>query len=268
MTIPTLIYHYTNIEALISGIFNLRKKDSESDDEICLWATHCEYLNDTIDSYLGDILLHSNQEIKNILNLDLKSVFDEFKSSYIVSFSESKDCLPMWNMYGKNGKGIKLGFDFEKIICNPKYVDNFHHCVYENTIGYENYFNMIIEKAKKIYEEGLPDGMNENRISKDAFIYGLIHGFARHIKSQSYEHEKEWRIQIPAYKINTPIEFRYCSGALIPFTRQFFPKDTLKEIWIGPTNDMVRTEKSIKLYLESIGFDKVEIKKSNIPFRN
>lgn len=268
MIIPNLIYHYTNIEALISGIFNLKTVDSEKDNDICLWATHCEYLNDTIDSYLGDILLHNNQEIKNILKLDLKSVVDEFKSSYIISFSESKDCLPMWNMYGKNGKGIKLGFDFNKIICNPKYVDNFHYCVYENTESYENYCNMIIRKSKKIYEEGLPDGMDENRMSKDAFIYGLIHAFASHIKSQSYEHEKEWRIQIPAYEINTPIEFRYCSGVLIPFTRQFFPKDSLKEIWIGPTNDMVRTEKSIKLFLDSIGFDKVDIKKSNIPFRN
>lgn len=267
MTIPKLIYHYTNIEALISGIFNLKKFDSETEYDICLWATHCEYLNDTIDSYLGDILLHNNQEIKNLLKLDLRSVIDEFKSSYIISFSESRDCLPMWNMYGKNGQGIKLGFDFEKIICNSKYVDYFHQCVYENTASFQIYCDMIVRSAKKIYEEGLPDGMNENLVSKDAFIYGIIHAFARRIKSQSFEHEKEWRIHIPAYKLITPIEFRYSSGVLIPFTKQFFPKDALKEIWIGPTNDLIRTEKSIKLYLDSIGFDKVDIKKSNIPFR-
>ncbi len=268
MTIPKLVYHYTNIEALISGIFNLKKNDSEKDNEICLWATHCEYLNDPIDSYLGDILLHNNQEIKNILKHDLNFVLDVLKSSYIISFSESKDCLPMWNMYGKNGKGIKLGFDFEKIICNPKYVDNFHYCVYENTERYEDYFNMIIRKAKKIFKEGLPDCVKEKKMSKDAFIYGLIHAFACQIKSHSFEHEKEWRIQIPAYKINTPIEFRYCSGILTPFTRQFFPKDSLKEIWIGPTNDMERTEKAIKMYLDSIGFNNIEINKSNVPFRN
>lgn len=268
MTIPKLIYHYTNIEALINGIFNLNTVDSEKENDICLWATNCEYLNDPIDSYLGDILMHNNQEIKSFLKLDLKSLIDEFKSSYIISFSESKDCLPMWNMYGKNGKGIKLGFDFEKVICNRKYVDNFHKCVYENTDSYQNYCSMIIRKVKKIYDEGLPDGIDDGELSKDAFIYGLIHAFAIYIKSKSYEHEKEWRINIPTYKIDTPIEFRYCSGILIPFTRLYFPKDTLKEIWIGPTNDMVRTEKSIKLYLESIGFDNVEIKKSNIPFRN
>lgn len=268
MAIPKLIYHYTNIEALIGGIFNLKTVNSKQGNEICLWATHCEYLNDTIDTYLGDILLYNKEEIRGMLKLDLKSDFDDLKSSYIISFSESKDSLPMWNMYGKNGKGIKLGFDFNKIICNSKYVDNFHKCVYENTELYEDYCTMVIRKTKKIFEEGLPKGGVGNKNSKDAFIYGLIHAFARHIKSQSYEHEKEWRIQIPAYNIKTPIEFRYCSGVLIPYSRQFFPKDSLKEIWIGPTNDMERTEKSIKLYLDSIGFDKVDIKKSNIPFRN
>jgi len=268
MSIPKLIYHYTNLESLISGIFNQKKDESDKDNEICLWATHCEYLNDTIDSYLGDILLHNNQEIKNMLKLDLKSVIDDFKSSYIISFSESKDCLPMWNMYGKNGKGVMLGFNFEKIICNPRYVDNFHNCVYENTETYERYCNMIIQKAKKIHEEGVPTKKDLKKTNPDAFIYGLIHAYARHIKSQSYEHEKEWRILIPAYKTDAPIEFRYSSGVLIPYIKQYLPKESLKEIWIGPTNDLVKTEKSIRMYLDSIGFDKVEIKKSNIPFRN
>ena len=67
MTIPKLIYHYTNIEALINGIFNLNTVDSEKENDICLWATNCEYLNDPIDSYLGDILMHNNQEIKSFL---------------------------------------------------------------------------------------------------------------------------------------------------------------------------------------------------------
>lgn len=268
MSIPKLVYHYTNIESLIGGIFNPIKDESDKDHEICLWATHCEYLNDTIDSYLGDILLHNNQEIKEMLKLDLKSIIDDFKSSYIISFSESKDCLPMWNMYGKNGKGIKLGFDFKKIICNPEYVDNFHSCVYENTEKYDSYCNIIIHKVKKIHEEGVPTNIDLKEKAPDAFIYGLIHAFARHIKSQSYEHEKEWRILIPAYKTEAPIEFRYSSGVLIPYIKQYLPKESLKEIWIGPTNDLKRIEKSIRMYLDSIGFDNVEIKKSNIPFRN
>ena len=267
MSIPNLIYHYTNIEALINGIINPKVDNHNKDMDICLWATHCEYLNDPVDSYLGDSLLHDNEDIKSMLKMDLTPLLNNLKSSYVISFSESKDCLPMWNMYGKNGMGIKLGFDFKMVICNPKFVDNFYHCVYENTENYHNYCNMIVKKVRKLHEEGLPSEFTDKKYSKDAFLYGLINAYARAIKSQSYEHEREWRIIIPAYINVTPVEFRYNSGLLVPFIKQYLPKISLKEVWIGPTNDMDRSEKSIKMYLDFMGYDEVKIYKSKIPFR-
>ena len=32
---------------------------------------------------------------------------------FMTSFSENENSLPMWNMYGKNGNGVSIGFDLE-----------------------------------------------------------------------------------------------------------------------------------------------------------
>lgn len=37
------LYHYTTIEALFAGILSDKRNDGE---EICLWASNCEYMND------------------------------------------------------------------------------------------------------------------------------------------------------------------------------------------------------------------------------
>jgi len=91
--IPKMIYHYTSIDALVNGIIH-------SDKEICLWATHCEYLNDPNDTYIGKMLLLENEDIKCIIT-DIFPEKNILTTSYIISFSETEDCLPMWNMYAK-----------------------------------------------------------------------------------------------------------------------------------------------------------------------
>lgn len=50
-------------------------------------------------------------------------------------------------------------------------------------------------------------------------------------------------------------------------TKNYLPKSALKEVWIGPANDMTRVAKSLKRYLDYMGFGNVVIKKSQIPYR-
>ena len=43
-------------------------------------------------------------------------------------------------------------------------------------------------------------------------------------------------------------------------------EEALKEIWIGPTNDLNRTNKSLRTFLDAKGFNNVKIFKSNIHY--
>lgn len=57
------------------------------------------------------------------------------------------------------------------------------------------------------------------------------------------------------------------NNLIIPYIEQYFPKSALKEIWIGPTNDMNRATYSLRKYLDHMGFNEVEIKQSQVPYR-
>ena len=39
------------------------------------------------------------------------SLLNQPASTAFISFSQTLDSLPMWNMYGRNGSGVMLGFN-------------------------------------------------------------------------------------------------------------------------------------------------------------
>jgi len=171
----------------------------------------------------------------------------------------------------KNGNGIILGFSFTDILCNPNFVDYFSHCVYENTEKYYSYSQYVVKRLKEAlksdYLEKIKDEENY-MVGKAAFLYGLFHALSQRIKSKLYEYEKEWRIILPSFKIKSYENYRCQNGLIIPYIKQYFPKEALKEIWIGPTTvDMELNFKAISLLLSTYEYSDVIIKKSSIPFR-
>ena len=129
-----LLYHYTTVDALIGMTANM----SESNRDLTMWATDIICMNDPKERKIGVDLINSHlEEIENALNIPnecratlLSNNDENFKKAlingitgieqfnyniYVTSFSQSEDSLPMWSMYGKNGNGISLGFDFESI---------------------------------------------------------------------------------------------------------------------------------------------------------
>lgn len=53
------------------------------------------------------------------------STFDRDWYLFIISFSSCRDTLPMWSMYGQNGKGLCLCFDKEE---NEETIDDWSAC--------------------------------------------------------------------------------------------------------------------------------------------
>jgi len=274
-----IIYQYTNVEALFNGII---VKDPKKDEEICLWASHYLYLNDPTElemgqKYFEEILIQyfieeDNNDVKNDLIND-----EDF---FITSFSATQDSLPMWSMYGKNGTGIALGFD-KDVIHGGSNNEPLFRCVYldkdikDKIVSFcKNYkgekitktafgFTFIVvflaalcSKNEKSFREQLDDS---GIMSFLQFMIG--------VKAPAYKYENEIRLLIQPDKDSKSEMYRCQNNLIVPYIENFFPKKALKEVWIGPTNDMERTEKSLRSYLNSKGFSDVKIYRSTVPLR-
>lgn len=283
------IYHYTTTPALFNGI--LTEKD------ICLWATNVQYLNDPSEFFGFKIIqfLLEKDYSKEFLQEFYKITTDNY---FVTSFSKHSDYLPMWSMYGANGTGISLGFDRAKIekssdsgIANCYYIKN------------ENILKTVFggEKKDEIGNFFYPQTSNPSK--KEVLSYFTrkilnLFTFIYLAKNQSYKYEKELRLitnlrvfhiedcntteaitNIVTQLTKNPldlkileeekqkIKYRTKNNLIIPYIEHHFPKETLKEIIIGPTNQMDLSEQSIRTYLDHLGYEHVKIKRSEVPYR-
>ena len=269
-----IIYQYTNIDALFNGI--IVKEPKAEGEEICLWASNYLYVNDpdeiaTGQRYANRIL---NKHFVEGRNYKIAEDTDEI-DYYITSFSTIKDSLPMWGIYGKNGAGISLGFDRE-IINRTK--STLYKCVYLDK-DLKSKVNSYCKQTKgeKIPKEFfefypfiliLTSLFNEDKKEAidaiDNFLSFLL--FTIYAKNPAYKYEDEVRLLIQS-DVNTNIKYHVKNNLIIPYTENLFPKEALKEIWVGPTTDMKRTIKSLETYLAHKGFKNVKIISSNVHYR-
>ena len=173
----------------------------------------------------------------------------------------------MWAMYGKNGNGIALGFNKEIIEAT---VPSLYKCVYvteSNKARLQSEISALIENADPKDIENLPD--SAGKIFNQMFA-NIVNSLAFYIvscfycKNPAYIYEQEIRSVLLTEE---SAKYRINNNLIIPYIEQYFPKSALKEIWIGPTNDMNRATYSLRKYLDHMGFNEVEIKQSQVPYR-
>ena len=274
------LFQYTNINALFDGI--LIKNPEKKGEEICIWASNSLYLNDPEEIKIGaslyDNLVDGNppiyltEEEKKIGN---KNQGDNYFTS---SFTTSRDNLPMWGMYGKNGSGISL--EFEAKAMQKLYKENLYRCIYFDKRQRDK-FASLITNCKGEYPIANSDDdpayglalllliiwaiYHENSTVKDIKL-SLEAMLSAYIKDPAYAYEQEVRLLIEKTDRNN-IEYRCHNNLIIPYIKIYFPKSALKKIHIGPTNDMERTIKSVRTYLVYTGFDHVDVLPSKVPYR-
>ena len=212
------LYQYTSIEALLNGIIVDNPSEGK---EICLWASNCEYMNDPDEVKTGrrfaeKIFGCSNHDFKKSL---LKTEEQIKEKLFITSFSSTKDCLPMWRMYGNNCYGISLGFDAKIILDMCKgiiyqclYIDNKHgkelnkllNDVTFADFNTQNDFKQILERILYTLFDNI-----DNFIS--LFVYAMFLA-----KNPYYSYEKECRLFFIAEQ---KIEFRHRNNLIIPYIK-------------------------------------------------
>ena len=277
-----ILYHYTSVDALLGGI--IVKNKPEPGKEICLWATNCRYMNDPEELNTGiqfaNKIFNSFSDKSMKGNRKQKEKEEQLKDrTYITSFSSAVDCLPMWGMYGQNGHGLALGFD--TAILKTDLI--LFKCLYA-TEKNEKWLKEEISKLMKapgdlgklLKEENILSKILDNSLNM-LLVYILLWTLS---KNPAYAYEEEIRCMLiveKEYNQETKgssvekkefIKYRLKNNLIVPYVELYLPKTALKEIWIGPTNDMELATKSLRTYLDHMGFNEVEIKQSKVPYRD
>nr|DAD94561.1 MAG TPA: Protein of unknown function (DUF2971) [Siphoviridae sp. ctREU2] len=266
-----MIYQYTNLDALL-GIL---KRESKN---ICLWATRYNCLNDPNEISFGIntikklLTKYKERYSRDLFNGSI-TPFDDFASivccPFIISFSKKKDFLPMWNTYGSRGNGVSLGFDRD-IIYKNKNNWMLNDCGYydETKEADEHVLQNILPKYEQKYGQDVVNG-----------YLNLVAELCSIIKNPYYEYEEEVRLfnfsqstynKQPIFFnpiLEENIKFRTRNNEIIPYTEFYLPKQSLKEIYLGPSLDKEFSEEKIRYYLEICGFGDVTIIQSNAPYR-
>ena len=291
------LYHYTTGAGLLGM---LKDYDAEKNPNLTIWATHYAYMNDPTEFEFGiEICLPLIKEIEEedgvpedekiypILNgtKELPKYWGilEFKhweyqgvlNPCMISFSQAKDSLHMWNMYGQNGNGLALCFDMDSMRrSKTNYL--FDSCVYIGNDIPNEYKEQIKQKIRGFYKNkydlfremrSSPEMNEKYKIGLTFMVAPFIYaGVASYLKHEAYKDEQEFRMLVNE---RANFRFRERNGEIIPYREETIPFEALQYILIGPTRDFKRTRNSILLLLgqKGIPWSPDKIIQSNVPYR-
>lgn len=214
------IYHYTSVEAF-EKMFRKMKEDNST--ELVFWASKVHYMNDPNElSFLYDELLNALPDLEKDLGIkdvpfsmflslsknqlgisldlfkDIKDiVFNKiFKSAFAISFSKQKDYLPMWSLYGCNGSGLCLEFDYNALKEHFSETDTLSRLIEQH------YYLREIDIWPKVaafylyyHDKVLPSNGNKDPLKQcREFVARVLLEISPILKNQSYAYEKEVRL--------------------------------------------------------------------------
>lgn len=242
------VYQYTSLDALFNGII---RPQGDGSVDVCLLSTNCQYLNDFNEIKYG------KEVVENIIFGHIKEWRDDYRNLvnldniYISCFSTEVNHLPLWSMYGRDGKGIALGFNVADILDSHC---NLYRCIYDY-IEFRHGIQEAIRLSRK----------KENTSGNDPVVFShyisILHELIKH---HCYEYEQEYRLIVDT---DAKPKFRNNNGILVPYVENHFPTQALRTIIVGPRNDYELAVKSIKDWLQSIGMEGVNVVPSGLPFR-
>lgn len=225
--------------------------------------------------------LSKSLSAKTVKDDFLNQLTDNFRLPFVICFSNHKDFLPQWKMYGDHCHGISLGFDIQNYykVYNDngkKLLDMTHYDddeiralrVSYKRVSKRHRLVMSIELLYKNYIQDIP-GKDSSEVEKLKwhYLYNMAFYLSALIKHKSYSYESETRILYPCSR-RSDIKFKQNSqGSIIPYTNVLIDAERLKKIVIGPLCDFQATKLMIETRLFQLGVRNVKILKSAIPFR-
>lgn len=311
------IYHYTSTDAFEKMLRGMKRENSRV---LTFWASNIHYMNDPNEmSFLYDELKEVLPELENQLGIkeipfsmffslgmnqqnisidlfkDIKdNVFNKiFKSAFAISFTKQEDYLPMWALYGNNGSGLCLEFDYEALKTHFSESDSLSFATRFEELHYfikEESIWIKIAAFYKLYHDrlSLKDNNNDPLRQCRDFIARVLLEMAPILKHQSYSYEKEVRLLyhvilpgdadeivskadvLPMDKEYPKVEnpkVRVRNGMFIPYKEICIPIDCITKIIVGPTLYPQLQSEALRVLLKEVGIEKIPVSISNVPFR-
>lgn len=284
-----MLYHYTHLQGL-NGIMTSK----------VIFATEGRFLNDSSEiRYIKKIIDSACERVEDKVDDKLLNEIKWFNNEvkwlddnhvFVLSLSEYRDSLILWGNYSKND-GYNIGLNpYELVKVFFSEVKNFKEIdpskgeyvwlehgkvIYDfdkqiNTISDELILLDMLYKTLRQPFEDIAD-------FSISFFYRMSF-YSAFFKDSGFSDEREYRIAITSNKYFSCSEdgkggFRAVSGCLVPYLKVPINSinavniNPIKEITVGPKNNLDIAKNGLELFLNEYGFSDVEIKKSLIPLR-
>lgn len=251
-TIPETLYHYTSLQTL-TYLQNWDGINEKEKHVLNFSASGVESLNDTTE-YLNYI------QNKDIVHKGLHS-FAGYGKPFIISLSYPQENIPMWNMYGDNGRGVCLEFASQQLCKHFEIVENnnidqrisIRRCLYQKT-------EKFIALEKEFCKPANPQGPWDMRLFHQYAIEAIA------LKNNVFEYENEWRI----IKFSEQFKTRPSGVGITPFINIPIPMECLRRIIVGPKATM-QSERLVDAWIyqynHNHGTGAIEVEKSRLPFQ-
>lgn len=192
-----MLYHYTSVETLYKIFHNVENG------YIRLRANSFMNMKDPLDcryfiKELSEILSKDNKATQEIMEKKMVEAMQNVGEPYFISLTSQRDSSLMWQLYGRRGRGISIGFSKEKLY---QFVGNYqnlgdekwkclakhcfcriHNCYYWNGEDirekFINAYNVSVNNGMEL------EGINENEACALSYL----------IKSPNFIGEEETRI--------------------------------------------------------------------------
>lgn len=293
-----LVYHYTSMstfKAIMEGV---------DDGNIIFHASGMHCLNDSseflygfkefrrilpaIENKIGNI----NDSLKLSCTIDSEDLFlngkwsenyakfllEGNKTPFVVSTSAHNDNIPMWVMYGDDGRGVALGLDIsnlfkrektEKRIHNLVSLDELHALKIVQNLSLDHPAIIISICDYKRYLEEVSQMSNEEDIMRLKIItlYKMSVYASALVKHPAFKFEREWRILDMANK-TSDIQYKTnAKGQIVPYIEIRIPKDKLCKLIIGPRCNSPHQKAIINGLLKECKIDNCKVVLSKAPYK-
>lgn len=278
-----LFYQYTSFNTLINGILS---KDKTGKVKPTIRLSSLCYLNDSLEAKLGHEIF--NSVVKSVANVIPHDKSEELcklaaQNTFEASFSEEKDNLQMWSMYGSNGKGVSVGFNIRRLIehYQGKILENimwWAKCLYIDKNMLQSQDQGIIRSLCDIYDNAAnieSEYATIRELVEKDLIVQLLHAFLVALaKNADYEFEKESRLIIfPNNANDTNKEYRLREdNIMVPYIDVEIPIECIEEVWVGPNQNVKAVRDSLDAYLthlltQSKSNHKIKVYESQVAYR-
>lgn len=269
-----LIYHYCDSNAFFAICTNRK-----------LWMNDLHSMNDFMELHWGYSIWEqsANTRIekygKEFLDeIDEVIHFSGFQGLLLANcFSTDKDVLSQWRAYADDGKGYVIGFNAKELLQLPiralQVLYDKEQQIKEATATIDALYQLKQEDSNEFKTFCNVFGYDLSAFKNPAFIeekeIRLIHLLDFKKSNDFMKLVDKGGIYFGEDRKGEEIKFRIKQDIPTPYIELDFSNNNkinpIKEVVIGPKNEVMKT--AIRIFLETIGIEKVEINKSNASYR-